>query len=442
MAADEPTVVVEHAGAVATITLNRPAQANALTYAMRAELQRALRDASRDASVRCIVLAGAGRTFCAGQDLREEGGLEDVAGAIRDGYAPIIRAIADAPKPVVAAVQGAAAGAGAALALACDLRVFSDDAYVLMAFSNIGLVPDSGASWFLVHQVGYQRAFEMCATGRRVPAHEALTHGLCERVVLGDALAGDVAALAAELAARPPLALGFTKRLLRRSLTAELDDVLELEAQLQRTAAGQRGSPRGRRRVPREARPDVRGTLTPPHLRLIVNPVASRANARTLEQALTALAPCEVEVVTTAHAGQAGDLARESIDLGHDAVVVLAGDGTANDVLNRVGIEIPVGLLPAGGTSVLPRALGLPNQVRQAAEKIREAALSRRTRTIALGAINGRRFAFAAGIGFDADVVRRVDAAGRARGKRPGDTWFAMQAVRTLAERALPDDRS
>jgi diacylglycerol kinase family enzyme len=130
----------------------------------------------------------------------------------------------------------------------------------------------------------------------------------------------------------------------------------------------------------------------------------------------------------------AGDLARESVDLGHDAIVVLAGDGTANDILNRVGMEIPVGVLPAGGTSVLPRALGLPNQVRAAAEQIRDAALDGRTRTIALGTLNGRRFAFAAGIGFDADVVRRVDAAGRARGRRPGDTWFAMQAMRTLAE--------
>ena len=165
-----------------------------------------------------------------------------------------------------------------------------------------------------------------------------------------------------------------------------------------------------------------------------MNPVASRANARTLEQAIAALEPCSVEVVTTERSGQAGDLARESVDLGHDAVVVLAGDGTANDVLNRVGMEIPVGLLPAGGTSVLPRALGLPNHVREAAEKVCEAAIARRTRTIALGAINGRRFAFAAGVGFDADVVRRVDAAGRAGGRRPGDTWFAMQAVRTLAE--------
>jgi 2-(1,2-epoxy-1,2-dihydrophenyl)acetyl-CoA isomerase len=234
---DETAVVVERAGAVATIRLNRPEQSNAMTRASRAELTRALRDASRDADVRCIVLAAAGRNFCAGQDLREEGGLDDVAAVIRDGYAPIIRAITEAPKPVLAAVQGAAAGAGAALVLACDLRVFADDAYVLMAFSNIGLVPDSGASWFLVQQVGYQRAFEMCATGRRVPAHEALTHGLCERVVLGDTLREDVAALAAELAARPPLALGFSKRLLRRSLDASLGDVIELEAQLQRAAA-------------------------------------------------------------------------------------------------------------------------------------------------------------------------------------------------------------
>jgi 2-(1,2-epoxy-1,2-dihydrophenyl)acetyl-CoA isomerase len=105
-----------------------------------------------------------------------------------------------------------------------------------MAFSNIGLVPDAGASWFLAEQVGYQRAFEMCATGRRVPAHEALTHGLCERVVLAGDLASDAASLAEGLAARPPLALAWTKRLLRRSLTAGLDEILELEAQLQRAA--------------------------------------------------------------------------------------------------------------------------------------------------------------------------------------------------------------
>jgi 2-(1,2-epoxy-1,2-dihydrophenyl)acetyl-CoA isomerase len=234
---DEPTVLVEREGAVATLRLNRPEQSNAMTRVLRAELLQALRAASRDREVRCIVLAAAGRSFCVGQDLQEEGGLDDVAAVVRDGYAPIIRAITEAPKPVLAAVQGAAAGAGASLALACDMRVFADDAFVVMAFSSIGLVPGAGASWFLARQVGYQRAFEMCATARRVPAHEALTHGLCERVVLGDTLADETAALAAELAARPPLALAWTKRLLRRSLGASLDEVLELEAQLQRSAA-------------------------------------------------------------------------------------------------------------------------------------------------------------------------------------------------------------
>ncbi|MEO9175336.1 MAG: enoyl-CoA hydratase-related protein [Gaiellales bacterium] len=235
--ADEPTVVVERAGAVATVRLNRPAAANALTREARSELARALRDTGRDPAVRCIVLAGAGRHFCAGQDLREEGGLDDAAAVIRDGYAPIIRGITDSPKPVLAAVNGAAAGAGAALMLACDMRILADDATVVMAFSSIALVPDSGASWFLARQVGYQRAFELCATGRRVPADEALAIGLCERVVPAADLAGEAAALAETLAGRPPLALGFTKRLLRRSLTAGLDEVLELEAQLQRASS-------------------------------------------------------------------------------------------------------------------------------------------------------------------------------------------------------------
>jgi 2-(1,2-epoxy-1,2-dihydrophenyl)acetyl-CoA isomerase len=234
--ADETTVVVERAGAVATIRLSRPEQANAMTRASRAELGRALRDVGRDAEVRAVVLAGSGRNFCAGQDLREPGGLDDVAAVVRDGYAPIIRAIAELPKPVIAAVQGAAAGAGAALALACDIRLLADDAFMLMAFSNIGLVPDSGASWFLTDQIGYQRAFEMCATGRRVPASEALALGLCERVVLTPDLAEEAAALAEQLASRPPLALAWTKRLLRRSQTATLDEMLELEAQLQRAA--------------------------------------------------------------------------------------------------------------------------------------------------------------------------------------------------------------
>ena len=232
------TVSIERSGAVATLRLNRPEAANALTRDARADLARALRDAGRDDAVRCVVLAGAGRNFCAGQDLREEGGLDDVAAVIRDGYAPIIRGITGASKPVIAAINGAAAGAGAALALACDMRVMADDASIVLAFSSIALVPDSGASWFLVQQVGYQRAFELCATGRRLPAAEALALGLCEQVVPADRLADEVDALAQRLAQRPPLALAWTKRLLRRSQTAGLEELLELEAQLQRAAIG------------------------------------------------------------------------------------------------------------------------------------------------------------------------------------------------------------
>jgi 2-(1,2-epoxy-1,2-dihydrophenyl)acetyl-CoA isomerase len=157
---------------------------------------------------------------------------------IRDSYAPIIRGITGSSKPVLTAVNGAAAGAGAALALACDMRILADDATIVMAFSSIALVPDSGASWFLARQVGYQRAFELCASGRRVPAAEALALGLCERVVPAGDLAGEVAAIAEGLAARPPLALARTKRLLQRSLTAGLEEVLELEAQLQRASIG------------------------------------------------------------------------------------------------------------------------------------------------------------------------------------------------------------
>jgi 2-(1,2-epoxy-1,2-dihydrophenyl)acetyl-CoA isomerase len=235
---DDPSVLVEQRDGVATLTLNRPHAANALTRASRAELVRALRDAGRDTAVRCVVLAGAGRNFCAGQDLREEGGLDDVAALIRDGYAPIIRGIVELPKPVIAAVSGAAAGAGAALALACDVRLLADDAAIVMAFSTIALVPDSGASWFLSRQLGYARAFELCATGRRVPADEALALGLCERVVPVAELAGEAAGLARSLAERAPLALGWTKRLLRRATDAGLDEMLELEAQLQRAAVG------------------------------------------------------------------------------------------------------------------------------------------------------------------------------------------------------------
>jgi 2-(1,2-epoxy-1,2-dihydrophenyl)acetyl-CoA isomerase len=233
---DEATHRVERDGGVATVTLDRPDALNAQTRASRRALVRDLRALSADAAVRCVVLTGAGRAFCAGQDLREEDALNDVDAMIRETYIPIIEALVGMPKPVIAAVNGAAAGAGFSIALACDLRYMAEDAVLMMAFSNIGLVPDCGGSWLLPRTVGYARAFELAATGRRVPGAEALALGLVQRVLARDDVLPAALEVAEQLAARPTLALGWTKRLLRAAEQSSLADMMELEAQLQASA--------------------------------------------------------------------------------------------------------------------------------------------------------------------------------------------------------------
>jgi 2-(1,2-epoxy-1,2-dihydrophenyl)acetyl-CoA isomerase len=229
---------VDHDGGVATVTLDRPDALNAQTRASRRGLARDLRALSADAAVRCVVLTGAGRAFCAGQDLREPDALADVDVTIRETYVPIVEAIVGMPKPVIAAVNGAAAGAGLSIALACDLRYLAEDAVLMMAFSNIGLVPDCGGSWLLPRTVGYARAFELAATGRRVPASEALALGLVQRVLARDEVLPAAQELARQLAARPTLALGWTKRLMRAAEQSPLADAMEMEAQLQASAVG------------------------------------------------------------------------------------------------------------------------------------------------------------------------------------------------------------
>jgi 2-(1,2-epoxy-1,2-dihydrophenyl)acetyl-CoA isomerase len=233
---EEATHRVERADGVATVTLDRPDALNALTRASRLALLRDLRGLSADGDVRCVVLTGSGRAFCAGQDLREPDALEDVDALIRETYNPIIEALVGMPKPVVAAINGPAVGAGLSLALACDLRYMADDAVLMLAFSNIGLVPDSGGSWMLVRAVGHARAFELAASGRRVQADEALALGLVERVLPRAEVLPAAHELAQALAARPTLALGWTKRLLRAAERSSLTDVMELEAQLQASA--------------------------------------------------------------------------------------------------------------------------------------------------------------------------------------------------------------
>jgi 2-(1,2-epoxy-1,2-dihydrophenyl)acetyl-CoA isomerase len=223
-------------GAVLTITLNRPDVLNAFDAAMHEGFAAALKEARAD-DVRALVITGAGKGFCVGQDLtefREAAG--DIGSRLRRNYHPNVLAIRALEKPVIAAVNGAAAGAGLSFACACDFRIASDRATFVPAFINIGLVPDSGATFFVTRLVGQARAFEWFATGRRVTAAEAHQWGIVNEVVEHDALAERTAAFATEVAAMPTRGIGMTKRLFDRAPTAVLEEQLEWEAQLQAAA--------------------------------------------------------------------------------------------------------------------------------------------------------------------------------------------------------------
>jgi 2-(1,2-epoxy-1,2-dihydrophenyl)acetyl-CoA isomerase len=225
-------------GAVLTITLNRPDVLNAFNKAMHEALAAALEEAA-DASVRAVVLTGAGRGFCVGQDLtefREAPG--DIGERLRGNYHPNVLAIRRLEKPIVASVNGAAAGAGLSIACACDLRIAADSASFVPAFINIGLVPDSGGTYFITRLLGYARAFEWMTTGRKLAAPEAHAWGLVSEVVEADKLDARASEVAAEYAARPTRGVGMTKRLFSQALENRLEDQLELEAELQ-TAATQ-----------------------------------------------------------------------------------------------------------------------------------------------------------------------------------------------------------
>lgn len=229
-------VETARAGGVLTITLNRPDVLNAFDTAMHRAFAAALKAARAD-DVRAVVLTGAGRGFCVGQDLtelRDEPG--DIGSRLRGNYHPNISAMRALEKPVIAAVNGAAAGAGLSLACACDLRLAADEATFVPAFVNVGLVPDSGGTFFITRLVGQARAFEWLCSGRRLTAAEAQAWGVVSEVVEADALAGRAAELAELLAALPTRAIGMTKRLLDRSPAATLADQLEWEAQLQSAA--------------------------------------------------------------------------------------------------------------------------------------------------------------------------------------------------------------
>ena len=229
-------VELARADAVLTITLNRPDVLNAFNAAMHEALGAALEEAT-DASVRAVVLTGAGRGFCVGQDLTEfRASAGDIGDRLRSNYHPNVLAIRRLEKPVIAAVNGAAAGAGLSFACACDLRIAADSASFVPAFINIGLVPDSGGTYFIAHLLGYARAFEWMTSGRKLTAAEAHQWGLVSEVVEADRLAERAVEVAAEYAARPTRGVGMTKRLFGQAFENTLEEQLELEADLQTAA--------------------------------------------------------------------------------------------------------------------------------------------------------------------------------------------------------------
>ena len=232
------TIRYEVADAIATITLDRPDTLNALTIEMKGELLRALGLVARDRAVRVVVLTGAGRAFCAGQDLKERQAPDaaPLAVELRERYNPVIRAMRALDQPIVGAINGVAAGAGASLAFACDLRVAAEGASFVLAFGRIGLVPDSGATWYLPRLVGAAKAAELALLGDPLAARDAERFGLVARVVPGEALAAEARTMAARLAALAPGALAATKRALDRAWSVDLDRALEDEAYRQGVA--------------------------------------------------------------------------------------------------------------------------------------------------------------------------------------------------------------
>jgi len=218
---------------VASVTLNRPESLNALNSEMRRELLTAFKGFARDDAVRAVILTGEGRGFCSGADLRGGGDERDFRRVLEAEYNPLIRAIRNLPKPVIAAVNGVAAGAGVSLALACDLVYASDEARFIQAFVRIGLVPDSGSTRALVRALGRHRASQLIFTGEPLSAVEARDAGLINAALPAEELARAVREAAARLAAAPTRAIGLAKRSINAAEDASLDDSLTLEAQLQ-----------------------------------------------------------------------------------------------------------------------------------------------------------------------------------------------------------------
>jgi 2-(1,2-epoxy-1,2-dihydrophenyl)acetyl-CoA isomerase len=235
---DYETILYELQDGVLSITLNRPEVLNAFNRKMTEELQDALKKAERDDAVRCVTITGAGRAFCSGEDLkaRTEEGMTGFGSTLKERYNPIILRMRNIEKPVLGIINGVAAGAGCSVALACDMRIASDKARFIEVFVRVGLVPDSGSSFFLPRLVGLSKALEMAFLGDEVGADEALRVGLVNRVVPADELQMASQELAQRLAKGPTRAIGLAKRAINRALSMGLEELLEYEVFTQETA--------------------------------------------------------------------------------------------------------------------------------------------------------------------------------------------------------------
>jgi 2-(1,2-epoxy-1,2-dihydrophenyl)acetyl-CoA isomerase len=233
------TVKYEKKGAVALITFNRPEVRNAFNAKMTEDILEALLSAKNDVSVRAIVLTGEGLSFSAGADLSaRDSKWVDTEAALIEGYLPSLKEIMEMPKPVISAVNGAAAGIGSAYAMACDLTIMSEEAYILQAFSNIGLIPDGGANWFLTNTIGYKLAYQIAIEGERIEAERCLDLGLINKVVSSDILLDEALLWADKLSLRSSQSLKLTKQIMRKALDSSYEDIYGLEAKTQNTLTG------------------------------------------------------------------------------------------------------------------------------------------------------------------------------------------------------------
>lgn len=254
---DYNTVKYATDGAVALVTIARPDAMNSFNTELREELAAALRQAADNKEIRAVVLTGEGRSFCAGADLKEVN--EDIESVLQNEYRPVFEQIIGMEKPVIAAVNGSAAGIGMSIALACDLLVMDENAFLLSPFTTISLVPDGGLNWNLVKQLGYRRAFELSVESHRISADQCIELGLANRTAPADSLVDDAMVWARSLAERAPLSVAATKKAMRHAMSGSWADTFDVEAPIQQKLRHSEDCGEGVRAFFEKRKPDFKG---------------------------------------------------------------------------------------------------------------------------------------------------------------------------------------